>query len=203
MKKILVFFLVLAFATTDCSSADNTVSPTQQPAAPKNMFVISSGIINGIIDDKYGKRGIHFNETGVPTYSIPLKIENAPKGTVAFAVVLEDKDAYPVTGGFTWIHWLVANLTRHELLENESQTATDFIQGANSWTSKQGGQQSKELSSFYGGMAPPDTSHIYEIHVYALDAILDLENSFLLNELYHKMDGHILESFTLKGIYHK
>jgi len=166
------------------------------------MIVTSSGIINGMIDDKYGKRGTHFNENRVPTYSLPIKIENAPKETVSFAIVLEDKDAYPVTGGFAWIHWLVANLTRNELFENESQTATDFIQGANSWTSVQGGNQSKALSSYYGGMGSPDKSHLYEIHVYALDTILNLENSFLMNDLYKKMAGHILESYTLAGIYH-
>ena len=115
--------------------------------------------------------------------------------------ILEDKDAYPVTGGFAWIHWLAANITRFEIGENESQTADDFVQGRNSWTSIQGGEQSIELSSYYGGMTPPDKPHIYELHVYALDKMLDLERGFLLNELYREMDGHILDQFTLKGIY--
>lgn len=44
---------------------------------------------------------------------------------------LEDKDAYPVTGGFAWIHWLAANITRFEIKENESQMADDFVQGRN------------------------------------------------------------------------
>lgn len=86
------------------------------------------------------------------------------KNTVSFAFVLEDKDAYPVTG-FVWIHWVGANLTRMELKENESQTANDFVQDVNSWISIQGNQQSTELSSYYGGMAPPDKSHTYEFYV--------------------------------------
>ncbi|AZV57388.1 hypothetical protein [Clostridium sp. AWRP] len=81
--------------------------------------------------------------------------------TVSFAIVLEDKDAYPVTGGFTWIHWLVANITRNELKDNESQTSDDFIQGINSWTSLQGNQQSRKLSCYYGGMIPPDKPHLF------------------------------------------
>lgn len=165
------------------------------------MVVTSKGIANGVIEDKYGKHGTQFNEKGVPNYSIPLQISGAPKGTVSYALVLEDKDAYPVSGGFSWIHWLAANITKTELAENESLTAKDFVQGVNSWTSIQGGQQSKELSSFYGGMAPPDAPHIYEIHVYALDKMLNLKNSFLLNELYREMDGHILDQYTLKGQY--
>ncbi|WP_199900146.1 YbhB/YbcL family Raf kinase inhibitor-like protein [Caldalkalibacillus mannanilyticus] len=165
-----------------------------------SMVVTSSGIINGVIEDKYGKRG-EVNEKGMPTYSLPFKIENAPKETVSYAIVLEDKDAYAPSGGFSWIHWTAANITRTELKENESQTATDFIQGVNSWTSIQAGQQSAELSSFYGGMTPPDAPHTYELHVFALDKTIDLENGFLMNELYKQMEGHILAQYTLKGSY--
>lgn len=165
------------------------------------MSVTSTGIRDGVIDDKYGKHGQAFNENGMPTYSLPFQIENAPKDSVSYALVLEDKDAFPVSGGFSWIHWTAANITRTELAENESQTATDFVQGVNSWISIQGGQQSRELSSFYGGMAPPDAPHTYELHVYALDKMLDLENGFNMNELYAQMDGHILDQYTLKGVY--
>lgn len=54
------------------------------------MIVTSTGIVNGIIEDKYGKRGSQFNENGMSTYSLPLKIEDAPEGTKSFALVLED-----------------------------------------------------------------------------------------------------------------
>lgn len=165
------------------------------------MIVTSSGLVNGVFDAKYGKHGTAFNENGMPTCSIPFKIEDAPAGTVTYALVLEDKDAYPVSGGFSWIHWTAANITRTNILENESQTATDFVQGVNSWTSMQGGGQSAALSSFYGGMAPPDAPHLYELHVFALDTALDLEPGFLMNVLYRKMDGHILAQYTLKGLY--
>ncbi|MEG1930290.1 MAG: YbhB/YbcL family Raf kinase inhibitor-like protein [Anaerovorax sp.] len=165
------------------------------------MKVFSNGMIDGIWKDQYGKRGTQLNEVGIPTLSIPIKIEDAPVGTACFALVLEDKDAYPVSGGFSWIHWLAANITRTDLLENESQTATDFVQGVNSWTSIQGGQHSVALCSYYGGMCPPDAPHIYELHVYALDQLLDLKNGFLFNQLHRKMDGHILDQYTLKGLY--
>lgn len=165
------------------------------------MKVTSTGIKKGKIDPKYGKHGTAFNENGMPTYSLPFKIENSPKETLSYAIVLEDKDAFPISGGFSWIHWTAANITREEIFENESQEAKDFIQGVNSWISPQGGQQSHKLSSFYGGMAPPDAPHLYELHVYALDTILDLENGFYMNDLYKKMASHILEDYTLKGLY--
>lgn len=165
------------------------------------MKVNSGAVFNGEIDPKYGKYGTHFNESGMPIYSLPFGIEDAPQGTASFAFVLEDKDAYPLSGGFSWIHWLGANLTRTEVLENESQTAADFLQGANSWMSPQGGNQSRELSSFFGGMAPPDAPHLYELHVYALDTLLALESGFYMNDLYKQMDGHVLAQSTLKALY--
>lgn len=177
---------------TDCQNKTN---------GGNNMIVTSTGITNGIIDVKFGKYGAQFNENGMPTYSLPFTIENAPEGTVSYAIVLEDKDAYPVSGGFSWIHWTAANITRTEIKENESQTAADFVQGTNSWTSMQGGEQSKELSSFYGGMAPPDAPHLYELHVFALDTKIDLEPGFYMNDLYKKMNNHILGQYTLKGTY--
>ena len=166
------------------------------------MIVTSTGIINGFISKKYGGYGTQFNENNVPSYSLPFKIEKSPENTSSFAFVLEDKDAYPVVG-FTWIHWLGANLKKSEVKENESQTATDFIQGANSWISVQGNQQDREQASYYGGMTPPDKAHTYELHIFALDKVLDLKRGFYLNELYEKMDGHILEEAVLKGIYEK
>ncbi|MEG0076655.1 YbhB/YbcL family Raf kinase inhibitor-like protein [Anaerorhabdus sp.] len=165
------------------------------------MKITSKGINNGVFDDKYGVRGTQVNSYGVPSCSFPFMIEDAPANTKSYAIVLEDKDAYPVSGGFVWIHWLAANIKKNELQENESINATDFIQGSNSWTSMQGGQLPKEATCFYGGMMPPDQAHLYELHVYALDSELDLENGFLFNELHHAMDGHILECATLKGLY--
>ena len=148
------------------------------------MKVSSSGIVDGIILDKYGKRGEQFNTAGMATYSIPIKIENAPEETVSYAIVLDDKDSVPVCG-FVWIHWLVADLVRNELGENESISPSGFVQGATSWY----------------GMAPPNSPHTYEIHVYALDTKLGLKTGFFLNELYKAMDGHVLDYATLKGTY--
>jgi Raf kinase inhibitor-like YbhB/YbcL family protein len=163
------------------------------------MKVTSTGIINGIIQDKYGKRGTQFNEVDIPTYSLPIKIENPPKGTVSYALVLEDKDAAPVCG-FSWIHWLAANITKTELKENESIQKKGFVQGVNSWCGAVC-KVKKELASLYGGMTPPDAPHIYELHIFALDDKLNLEDGFYLNELYKAMDGHVLEETTLKGCY--
>lgn len=163
------------------------------------MRVTSRGIIDGIIMDVYGKGGGQFNEANIPTYSLPIRIEDAPKGTLSYALILEDKDAVPVCG-FSWIHWLAANITKTELEENESISKKEFIQGINSWNGAIS-KVDKELSTGYGGMTPPDAPHVYELHIFALDTKLDLQEGFYMNELYKAMEGHILEKATLKGCY--
>lgn len=163
------------------------------------MIVTSSAIKNGAFEDKYGKRGEQFSPNGMPTYSIPFEIHDAPEGTQSFAVVLEDKDAITASG-FVWIHWLIANLERTQVAENESQTATDYVQGANSWASKLGNFELAEASA-YGGMAPPNCQHRYELIVYALDTQLPLETGFRFNDLHFAMQGHILAQAVVMGTY--
>lgn len=163
------------------------------------MKLTSTGLVNGKFELKYGKHGTQFDRFGMPTYSIPFRIEEAPENTVCFALVLEDKDAVPVSG-FSWIHWLAANFTKKEFPENDSIRATDYVQGTNSWSGKLGGSN-RVAASFYGGMAPPDAPHLYELHVFALNQKLDLKAGFYMNELYKAMDGHIIDHATLKGWY--
>ncbi|MBM2608164.1 YbhB/YbcL family Raf kinase inhibitor-like protein [Pasteurella multocida] len=163
------------------------------------MKVTSSAIKNGAFEDKYGKRCKQFSPNGMPTYSIPFDISEVPVGTKSFAVVLEDKDAITASG-FVWIHWLIANLERTSVQENESLTATDYVQGANSWASVLGKFDIAE-ASFYGGMAPPNCLHRYELIVYALDCQLDLSAGFRFNDLHFAMQGHILDQAVIMGTY--
>lgn len=152
------------------------------------MIVTSTGIVNGTILDQYGKRGTQFLNS-MPTYSLPFVIEGAPPQTESYAFILEDEDAIPVSG-FSWIHWLGANLKRTRVEENESLEEADFLQGKNSWG-----------VNLYGGMAPPNAPHQYDLHVYALDCTLDLTDGFSVEALRKAMQGHILAEYTLSGQY--
>ena len=152
------------------------------------MKVTSKGIVDGKILDKYGKRGTQ-QKFGMPTLSLPIKIENAPKDTKSFAIIFDDPDSVPVCG-YIWNHWLVANLQKTELKEDESQTSFDFIQGKNSWN-----------DNCYGGPCPPDKPHNYRIRVFALASLLDLRGDFTLTQLENQMHGQILDTAELFGIY--
>ena len=153
------------------------------------MKVISNGIHNGYFDDCYGKFGTQF-KNDMPTFSIPFMIQDAPKETRSFAVVLDDSDAIPVAG-FVWIHWLVANLKQTDISDNISiADSVDFVQGQNSWG-----------ENLYGGMAPPNCTHVYDLKVYALDSELPLQDGFTYDELMSAMTGHVLSEATLSGKY--
>ncbi len=182
------------------SSTLSACSTTQQMKTEgKKMQVTSSAIVDGKFADRFGKRGTQFTKNGMPSYSIPFEIKNVPEKTKSFAVVFEDKDAAEVAG-FVWTHWLIADLERASVVENESISAKDFVQGANSWASKIN-KLSIEEASGYGGMAPPNKPHRYELYVYALDTKLNLKPGFRYNDLHFTMQGHILDKAYLVGTY--
>lgn len=166
------------------------------------MKILSNSINEkGYFEDKFGKHGDVFLK-GMPSHSIDFEIKDVPEGTKSFAFILDDHDAIPVCG-FTWIHWAGANLKKTKVEEGESSNAKDFLQGVNSWAAPMLGENvlSREEASNYGGMAPPDCEHVYELRVYALDCELNIENEFYVNELYSAMKGHILEMASIEGKY--
>lgn len=56
----------------------------------------------------------------------------------------------------------------------------------------------------YRGPKPPfNGKHRYRFQVYALDAAIQLDSSSKKKDLISKMEGHILASGTLTGVYQK
>lgn len=92
------------------------------------LHLTSSGITNNTIEKRFGKFGTEKLE-GVPTLSLPISWSNIPEGTKSFALVMQDYDAVPVCG-FSWIHWLVADIdpTLEGLGENVSRADEALIQ---------------------------------------------------------------------------
>ena len=163
------------------------------------MKVTSSAIINGYWNDRFGKYGTDLSDKGKNIRSIPFEIHDAPDGTVSFAAVLDDKDAIPVSG-FCWIHWTLCNLTDTQVAEDASRNHPDFVQGTTSFCSAVGDETRMEASC-YGGMAPPNADHEYDLNVYALDCTLDLKDGFYLGDLLRAMRGHVLSHKRLSAMY--
>jgi len=152
------------------------------------VYIETDAIKNDFFDDKYGQKGTQFKGS-MPSYSFGFEVKDIPQGTISFAFILDDPDSVPVCG-FTWTHWLGANLCQESVAENESIRAMTFVQGKNSWN-----------ENLYGGMAPPDKPHKYHFRVFALDCLLNVKNGFTLNDLRQAVAGHILDSADLWGMY--
>jgi Raf kinase inhibitor-like YbhB/YbcL family protein len=158
-------------------------------AAPVPMSLSSPGVAGGTLGDAYGMRGSQ-QDGGVPTLSPPLSVQNAPSGTVCYAILMLDPDSKPLCG-YEWTHWLAAGVTTAEIAENASvNNAADMTQGKNDFG-----------ALGYGGPTPPDKPHTYKITVYALDANPDLKNGFSKDELLNAINGHILAQATLDAKY--
>ena len=156
------------------------------------MELTSSAVVNGFLLDKYGKRGHDFLN-GMPTRSFPFTIENAPRETISYALVFDDPDAQPVCG-YTWVHWLAANIRGSSIGEDASrQSKGSFLQGINSWN--------EAWSCCYGGPSPPDRTHTYVLSVWALDCELQLKNGFTKQQLMEAMKNHMLDSAVLTAKY--
>ena len=187
-----LFYLVALVMLAGCVPKNDGVSEsvTEDDIPDKGMTVSSTGIIDGIIEPIYGINSEHVTN-GVPTLSLPLDIQNAPEGTVCYAIYMDDPDAKPLCG-YDWVHWTAVNIEQSAIPEGFSSDAGDAIQGTNDFK-----------TTGYGGPAPPDKDHTYVIAVYALDTALDLSEGFSKTEFAAAVKGHALAKATLEGIYEK
>ena len=159
------------------------------PTAPlADMKIISSGIVDGEIAERYGSRGTQ-KADGVPTLSLPIMIANFPERTQSYALIMKDPDALPVAG-HEWVHWLVV-FYMPLMAENASiAQQSAVLQGMNDFE-----------TIGYGGPAPPDKEHNYLITVYALDIRPSLQEGFSEAELLEAIADHILDEASINGVY--
>jgi Raf kinase inhibitor-like YbhB/YbcL family protein len=129
--------------------------------------------------------------------SPPLSWSDAPPGTKAFALVVDDPDAPdPKAPTRDFIHWVIYNMpasTRGlaEGIQN-SEVPTGAAQGKNDM-GKIG----------YGGPCPSVGRHRYVFTIYALDAMLQGLRDPSKADLLKAMEGHILGKAELVGTYEK
>jgi hypothetical protein len=187
----------LSDAGTPAAQKEDAVIETGTPAAQttrdteEEMTITSGGIAGGYMSPAYGANG-SVKEGKIPVLSLPLEISNAPEGTACFAVYMDDPDAVPLCG-YRWVHWMAVNITVHSIPEDFSRTAgSGAVQGKND-----------SGTAGYAGPMPPDKDHTYAITVYALDAALELPEGFSKTEFAAAIEGHVLSSAMLEGIYKK
>ncbi len=132
---------------------------------------------NKFIPDKFTCEGKDTNPA--------LIIENIPSGAKSLALIVDDPDAPKGT----WIHWVVYDIP---LVSQIKENSIPGKEGINDFGRKS-----------YGGPCPPSGTHRYFFKLYALDAILNLNEGLTKLELEKAMEGHILEKAELVGLYNR
>jgi hypothetical protein len=121
-----------------------------------------------------------------------LNWSNAPTGTQAFALIVDDPDA-PVG---TWTHWIIWNIPANTAALPEGVPKVEESAGG----ARQGSNDFKRIG--YGGPCPPPGKpHRYFFKLYALDAKLDAKAGAGRSELERAMKGHVLAQAELMGKY--
>lgn len=126
--------------------------------------------------------------------SPPLAWTDPPHGTESFALISGDPDA-PLR---TWVHWVLYNLPADaralaEGVRRDAQLENGAGQGVNDF----------QLIG-YGGPCPPrGPVHHYSFTLYALDTRLTLPPRATKAQVDGAMEGHILTSARLVGLYQR
>jgi len=131
---------------------------------------------NDFIPSKYTCNGSNINPE--------LVVKDIPAETKSLALIVDDPDAKG-----TFDHWIMWNIPVKEKIEENS------VPGA------QGKNSNNENK--YTGPCPPSGTHHYHFRVYALDTKFDLPINTNKNSLLKVMDGHILGTGELIGVYKK
>jgi Raf kinase inhibitor-like YbhB/YbcL family protein len=135
-----------------------------------------------------------------PDVSPQLAWSDAPSDAVELALIVDDPDA-PRTE--PWVHWVAYGIPPdlRELPEGIPRHPTPgspagLQQGVSSFSEDRIG---------YRGPAPPEGHgpHHYRFTLHALDRPLGLAPGAGKQELLEAMDGHVLATATLTGVYER
>ena len=179
MRKFSTFLLLtlLFFAISAClpgqeKQADLTIKNI-------NMKLFSSAFEhNKNIPSQYTCDGANFNP--------PLQVSEVPANAKSLVLIVDDPDA----PAGTWVHWTVWNIDPKTTEIAENSVPQGAIEGMTNF-GKTG----------YGGPCPPSGTHRYFFKLYALDITLDLTPNAGKDNLEQAMQGHVLDSVELIGLY--
>ncbi len=159
------------------------LAPAPAPVPTSPMVISSSAFkYGGAIPSEYSCDGGNYNP--------PLSISNVPEGAKSLVLIMDDPDAVQVVG-YTWVHWLVWNISSN----TKFIAAGSVPAGASEGTTSFG-------SPGYGGPCPPSGSHRYFFKLYALDVEkLNLSSATTVSGLQAAIKGHILKQATGMGTY--
>ncbi len=183
---IVVAFLFLRYALRDGSyirqtQRENNAEDLKVTSLAETSRMKLSSIAfdhNQNIPKKYTCDGENINP--------PLTVSDVPDAAKSLVLIVDDPDA----PGKTWVHWVLYNIDPSVTEIGENSVAKSAIQGMTDFG-----------TASYGGPCPPSGTHRYFFRLYALDTMLDLSERAGKKEVEDAMQGHILDSAELIGLY--
>jgi len=118
----------------------------------------------------------------------PVTISNPPEGTKSLVMIVDDPDA----PSGRWVHWVVANIASDTKTIPDNSVPQGALVGKNDFKSNR-----------YEGPCPPGEEHRYFFKLYALDTTLTVNSNITAPEIEQLMQGHILDTAELIGIYER
>lgn len=117
---------------------------------------------------------------------IPLKIFGVPENAKSLAMIVDDPDA--PNGDF--VHWVIWNIDPATSIIESDNIPSGAVEG-NTSLAKPG----------WVAPCPPSGVHHYNFRLFAIDRMLSISISSTKADLIRAMDGYIIESATLVGLY--
>jgi len=147
------------------------------------MKITSKEFVNGsFIPKKFTCNGANINPE--------IEISDVPNGAKSLVLIMDDPDVpVAVREDRMFVHWVLFDLSPDTTKINENDIA-DAQVGVNTAGDNE-----------YRGPCPPDTLHRYFFKLYALDTKLNLHKGSTKQEVEEAMDGHIVDTAVLIGLY--
>jgi Raf kinase inhibitor-like YbhB/YbcL family protein len=129
--------------------------------------------------------------------SPPLEWSGVPDGTASFVLITHDLEGHPEKTSADVLHWMVWNIpgsVRH--LPEGVPPSAELPDGT---------RQGKNVTGAIGYRGPcsRSTSHHYTFELFALDQKPDVPVGATRAELLKAMEGHVLTSVSLIGLFHR
>jgi Raf kinase inhibitor-like YbhB/YbcL family protein len=139
---------------------------------------------NGPIPEQYSAKG--------EDRSPPLRWSGVPSEAKTLALIVEDPDA----PSGTFVHWVAFNIPATiDHLSEGAEHRGDYTDGTLQ------GRNSMDRVGYTGPKPPAGQSHRYIFRLYAIDDRLNLEPNVTREEVERAMQGHVLASAELIGVY--
>ncbi len=168
-----------AFVETITAETGEETGLTKEEELEETMKIESPVFkTNEMIPSRYTCDGQNINPQ--------LNISGVPADARSLVLIVDDPDA----PGGTWVHWTAWNIDPATGEIAEGSVPVGAVEGVTDFG-----------VPGYGAPCPPSGTHHYFFKIYALDITLDLDSSATVTEVEQAMEGHMMGSAELIGLY--